>query len=117
MGKAALPLCKIVGVEDKIVPPPQDEHGNWLPSNVSHFFGAIRIDSFRPVEEFKASMDDMIQRLKSSPKVEGQDRIYIHGEKEFEIEELQTKAGISLHPKVFADLKKLSQELDIDFQL
>ena len=59
----------------------------------------------------------MIQRLKSSPKMDDQERIYIHGEKEFENEELQTKIGISLHPKVIADLKLISQELDIEYDL
>ncbi|MDO8670822.1 MAG: Ldh family oxidoreductase, partial [Dehalococcoidia bacterium] len=54
---------------------------------VGHFFGALRIDGFRPVDEFKEMMDEMLGAIKASPKVPGQDRIYIHGEMEFEAEE------------------------------
>jgi LDH2 family malate/lactate/ureidoglycolate dehydrogenase len=36
-----------------------------------HFFGAIRVDAFRPVAEFKKDMDRLIRELKSTPPIEG----------------------------------------------
>jgi LDH2 family malate/lactate/ureidoglycolate dehydrogenase len=47
----------------------------------------MRIDSFRSAEEFRRDMGDLIRRLKNSRKAEGQDRIYVHGEEEFELED------------------------------
>jgi len=93
---------------------PKDEAGRPLPSNIGHFFGALRIDGFRPLEDFKSSMDDIIRRIKSSPKAEGQTRIYIHGEKEFEMAEKRQREGIPLHPKVAADLREIARELGVE---
>lgn len=96
---------------------PKDADGKPLPANVGHFFGALQVDGFRPPDEFKATMDDIIQRLRNSPKAEDHDRIYIHGEKEFEMEEEQLANGIPLHPKVVAALKQIGQDLGVEYNL
>jgi len=83
---------------------PKSPEGKPLPSRVGHFFGAIRVDYFRPLDEFKRDMDDAILRLRYAGKAEGQNRIYIHGEKEFELEEKYRKEGIPLYYKVYGDL-------------
>ncbi len=91
---------------------PKTPDGQPLPSDLGHFFGALRIDAFRPLDDFQAAMDDIIRRLKDAPKAKGQDRIYIHGEKEFEIEEERRTNGVLLHPKVVADLQQIAKEVD-----
>jgi len=96
---------------------PKTPEGKPLPSLVAHFFGALRVDYFRPVEEFKRDMDDLIRRLKSSAKAEGQQRIYIHGEKEFELEEKYRQEGIPLYFKVYEDLKAIGAEVGVTFNL
>jgi len=96
---------------------PRDEEGRPLPANVGHFFGAIRVDAFRPLDEFKATMDDIIRRLKGSAKAEGAERIYIHGEKEFEEEERRRREGIPLHPKTVATMQQIAQELGVEYDL
>ncbi len=111
-------LCGVLpgaGYADTIYPKAPD--GRPLPANVGHFFGAIRIDAFRPLEDFKETMDDLLRRLKDSPKAEGQDRIYIHGEKAFEMEERRRKEGIPLHPKVVADLRAIAEEVGVPYEL
>jgi L-2-hydroxycarboxylate dehydrogenase (NAD+) len=95
----------------------KDESGEPRPANVGHFFGALRVDGFRPVEAFKASMDDIIRRLKTTPKAVGQERIYIHGEKEYEITEDRLANGVILHPKVVADLKAMAEEFGVAYNL
>ncbi len=95
----------------------KDEQGKSRPANVGHFFGALRVDGFRPVEEFKATMDDIIRRLKETPKAAGQERIYIHGEKEYEMAADRAENGVLLHPKVVADLKAMSGEFDVAYNL
>jgi len=92
---------------------PKDDAGTPLPSNIGHFFGAWRIDAFRPAEEFKATMDDLQRRLKAAPKAKGQDRIYIQGEKEYEAEARHSREGIPLSPKVAADLRALGGALKV----
>jgi LDH2 family malate/lactate/ureidoglycolate dehydrogenase len=91
--------------------------GKPLPANVGHFFGALKVEAFRPLDEFKATMDDIIRRLKETPKAEGTDRIYIHGEKEYEEAERRAQEGIPLGPKVEADLRSIAQELDVEYDL
>jgi len=96
---------------------PKTPDGKPLPANIGHFFGAWRIDSFRPVDEFKAAMDDLQQLLRNAPKAEGQDRIYIHGEKEYEAMERHLREGIPLNRKVAADLRAMAQELQVEYGL
>ncbi len=111
-------LCGVLplaGYANTIYPKTPD--GRPLPANVGHFFGAMRVDAFRPVGEFTATMDDIILRLKNSAKAEGQDRVYIHGEKEFEMEDQRRKNGIPLHPKTVTTMKQIAQELGVEYDL
>jgi LDH2 family malate/lactate/ureidoglycolate dehydrogenase len=62
-------------------------------------------------------MDDLIRRLKATPKVAGQERVYIHGEKEFETAEERQREGISLHPAVVADLRAIAKETGVPIGL
>jgi LDH2 family malate/lactate/ureidoglycolate dehydrogenase len=96
---------------------PKTPDGKPLPSRVGHFFGALRVDLFRPLEEFKKDMAAMLRRLKNSPKAEGEKRIYIHGEKEFELEQKYREEGVPLHFKVFEDLEAIAGEVGIKFPL
>lgn len=96
---------------------PKDDSGKPLPSNIGHFFGAVRVDGFRPLKDFKTSMDDIIQLLRRSAKAEGQERIFIHGEKEFEMADQRMREGIPLHPKVLTDLQQIGEELGIAYDL
>ncbi len=96
---------------------PKTPEGKPLPSLVGHFFGCLRVDFFRPLEEFKREMDEMIRRLKASPKAEGSERIYIHGEKEFAFEEKYRLEGIPIYHKVYENLKAIAAEAAVPFQV
>src|SRR5438093_1040488 len=52
--------------------------------NAGHCLAAVDPRFFRPIDEFKRDMDDMIEALRSSPRAEGQERIYVAGEPELE---------------------------------
>ena len=93
---------------------PKTKEGKPLPSGLGHFFGAMRVDAFRPKDEFKHDMDDLISRLKNAPKVEGAKRIFIHGEKEFEEAEKLAKLGIPLNKKVVEDLRSIAKQLGMN---
>jgi L-2-hydroxycarboxylate dehydrogenase (NAD+) len=82
-----------------------------------HFFGAIRIDSFRPAGDFKADMDRLIRELKSTAPAAGQERVYVAGEIEFETEKERRGRGIPLHASILKELRALSAELGVFYDL
>ncbi len=93
---------------------PRSREGKSLPANLGHFFGAWSIDSFRPADEFKAAMDDLQALIKTAPKADGHERIYIHGEKEIEAMERNRREGILLNVQVVTELQALGRQLGIE---
>jgi L-2-hydroxycarboxylate dehydrogenase (NAD+) len=91
--------------------------GQNIPANVGHFFAAIRIDAFRPIDEFKHSMDELLVMMKNSPKAVDQERIFIHGEKEFELAEKNARDGIPLLVTVVESLKESGHTVGEEFDL
>lgn len=83
--------------------------------NVGHFFMAIDPDLFIGRDEFMDRMDDLIDLVKNSSKAKGHDRIYIHGEKEFELMEKYDREGIPLMENVFTDIKKIGDSVNVPF--
>ena len=96
---------------------PKDPAGKPLPANLGHFFGAWRLDAFRPPAELKADMDKLIRELKGANLAEGQTRIYVHGEKEYEEAERRASQGIPLGAKVEASLKEIAASLGVAYDL
>jgi len=82
-----------------------------------HFFGAIRVDAFRPVTEFKRDMDRLIRELKSTPPIQGQNRVYVAGEIEFETAEERAERGVPLLPSVLKGLREVSEQLGMRYNL
>ncbi len=101
-------------------------YGPWAPPFVSflplpenpvgeglgHFLGAMRIDAFRPADEFKSHMDNWISRFRETKSVEGK-KVLIPGDPEREFETERSRNGIPLNAKVVADLKELSEKFKI----
>jgi L-2-hydroxycarboxylate dehydrogenase (NAD+) len=91
--------------------------GKPAPADVGHFFMALNIENFVDMETFTSHLDDLIDRLKSSAKAENQNRIYIHGEKEYELYEKYKKEGVPLQEKVYATLKQIGEQRGVAFNL
>jgi L-2-hydroxycarboxylate dehydrogenase (NAD+) len=104
-------------------------YGPWAPPFVSflplpenpvgkglgHFFGAMRVDAFRPVGEFKSHMDNWISRFRDSKAVPGQEKVLIPGDPERETAIKRKSEGIPLMDSVVIDLLELSKKLDVAF--
>lgn len=102
-------------------------YGPWVPpfpaylpmpenmpgEGIGHFFGAMRIDAFRPAQEFKSNMDKWIQRFRSAAVAEGFERVIIPGEPEREMEKQRRENGIPLLESVLEDLKKIGADLNV----
>jgi L-2-hydroxycarboxylate dehydrogenase (NAD+) len=82
-----------------------------------HFFGAIRIDAFRPAHEFKGDMDSLIRELRLTPPIAGQERVYVAGEIEFETARERAQRGIPLLNSVITGLRDVSELLSMSFDL
>ncbi len=82
-----------------------------------HFFGAMRIDSFQPAEQFKKQMDKWIDTFKSAKPAKGVDRVLIPGELEFEKEEKIAKEGIQVIPAIAKDLSDIAAKLGVAFEI
>lgn len=91
--------------------PPADPVGK----GIGHFFGAMRIDAFRPKEDFKNHMDNWINRFRSAKPVEGQPRVLIPGDPEREMNAVRLTEGIPLNVKVVEDLKELAKKFELKF--
>lgn len=86
---------------------------NIMENKVSHFFAAIKIAAFTEPARFRRSMDEYIRLLKNSRKKDGQERIYIHGEKEWELYTRQ-KDEVSIYHAVVDELREIGKELGVE---
>ncbi len=97
--------------------PPQVPYLPLLDKSVGeglgHFFGAMRVDAFRPASEFKASMDSWIETFRGATPAKGQQRVYIPGDIEREKKEKIMNDGISLIDAVVKDLEEIGSELSV----
>jgi LDH2 family malate/lactate/ureidoglycolate dehydrogenase len=89
--------------------PPNDPVG----SGIGHFLGAMRVDGFRPVDEFKSHMDNWTGRFKSSKTISPDQQVIIPGEPEAEAEADRKINGIPLVDAVVKDLNDLAEKFGI----
>ena len=90
-------------------------HPNPVGEGIGHFFGAMRVDAFRPAEEFKENMDTWITRFRSSTTTPGNEKVLIPGDPERELEEERRLNGIPLLKAVEDDLRSLGEKFGLEF--
>jgi len=93
------------------VPMPENMPGE----GIGHFFGAMRIDAFRPAADFKTHMDNWIQRFKMAKTIEGEKEVVIPGEPENAMEIERMLNGIPIISAVINDLKELGNKFQLEF--
>ncbi len=76
-------------------------------ARVSHFFGAMRVDAFRDALAFRRDMDRLLRTLRKAEPAEGQDQIYVAGQKEREHEDACTRDGVPVPTKVLEELREI----------
>jgi LDH2 family malate/lactate/ureidoglycolate dehydrogenase len=82
-------------------------------ARVCHFFMALRLDLFRPPEEFKRDMSAMLDDLNSLTPAEGAERVYYAGQKEQEAAAESRVKGIPLEEGVWKTLSTIAEELKV----
>ncbi|PST82372.1 malate dehydrogenase [Pedobacter yulinensis] len=90
--------------------PPADPVGE----GIGHFLGAMRVDGFRPVGEYKHHMDNWIDRFSKAKTVDPAKKVIIPGQPELEAEAERRKTGIPLVQAVADDLNQLADKLAVE---
>ena len=80
---------------------------------LGHFFGAMRIDAFRPAQDFKSNMDLWLNRFRSAKPIQGQEKVYVAGDIERTMEATRMKEGIPLVNDVVKDLETLATKFNL----
>jgi L-2-hydroxycarboxylate dehydrogenase (NAD+) len=93
------------------IPMPAEQPGK----GIGHFLGAMRIDAFRPADEFKQHMDKWIRGFRTAKTIKGEEKVLIPGDPEREMETERMQNGIPLLDSVINDLKRLAESFDISF--
>jgi LDH2 family malate/lactate/ureidoglycolate dehydrogenase len=87
------------------------------PSNSGHVIFVMRVDNFRPVDEFKCEMDRVIREIRESERMNGVNRIWLPGEIEFYKIRERREHGIPLAPGVVEQLRQLATDLELTDRL
>lgn len=80
---------------------------------LGHFLGAMRVDGFRPIEDFKSNMDNWIERFKNAKPINENQKVIIPGEPELEAEKERKISGIPLIDAVVKDLNEVADKLGL----
>jgi len=88
--------------------------GARLGSPVGHFFGAIRVDAFRPLADFKQEMDAYLRYLQQTQPIDEAEPVIYAGIKESRARADCLANGIPLHAGVVSYLRELAAELGVD---
>jgi LDH2 family malate/lactate/ureidoglycolate dehydrogenase len=83
---------------------------------LGHFFGAMKIEAFIDVTEFKRQVDDWIRTMRSSRAAPDTDGPLIPGQPEYDAEQIHRKEGVTLIPSVVNELRSIAQETGIPFE-
>ena len=82
---------------------------------IGHFFGALRIDGFIDVDEFKRQIDDYVQTMRATRPAPGTNGPLVPGDPEADAEAIRRVEGIPLILPVVEELRDISRKTNIAF--
>ena len=83
-------------------------------SGICHFFAAIDPAIFGDPQAIREHLSTFLRELRESPKAEGHDRIYTHGEKEVAAVEDRKKNGIPVNENTVVEMINFANFVGID---
>lgn len=89
------------------------EDGSRRPYMLGHFFLALDIEHFIPLDVSRRITGQIMRTLQQAQKRPGHDRIYVAGEKEHEMEEIVRRRGVPINPNLREQLRVMRDELDV----
>lgn len=82
---------------------------------IGHFFMAIDPSRFMPLVQFKATVASMVEGIKTSPRSDGVDEIFVPGELEAGRFRERLQNGIPMARSTIETLRALAQKSGVDF--
>jgi LDH2 family malate/lactate/ureidoglycolate dehydrogenase len=76
---------------------------------IGHFFGAMRVDAFRDVNEFKSHIDDFIRTLRATRPAPGTSGPLLPGDPERAAQKERDASGVPLIAAVVDDLRDIAR--------
>lgn len=87
--------------------------GSRRPFMLGHFFLAIDIEHFVPLEVSRRITGQILRALQNSRRVPGAERIYVAGEKEYESELMVRERGIPVNDNLRLELQTMRDDLGL----
>jgi len=84
---------------------------------IGHFFGAMEIDGFAEVEDFKRRIDEWIDVFRKTKPAPGHEAVLIPGDPEHAAEQTRRKHGIPVIEAVVNDLLEVARIAKVEFQV
>jgi LDH2 family malate/lactate/ureidoglycolate dehydrogenase len=81
---------------------------------MGHFFAAVRVDAFQPLETFQSAMDAMIDALHAAPTTDPNQKVCYPGEIEARTAVERAEHGVPVSARLFAELQALADRFDIE---
>ena len=83
-------------------------------ADTSFCFWAVDYGIFGDKAEIRRRMSTLLQELRDSPKAEGHDRIYTHGEKEAESKARIQAEGVPVNVKTLSEMRLIASKVCVD---
>ena len=87
---------------------------NPVGKGIGHFVGAMRIDAFRPSDDFKRHMDNWIETFRKTQPISPEQPVQIPGDEERILTEERLIKGVPLLPVVVDDLQDIGKKFGVD---
>ena len=92
-----------------------DQTGKGGHGGICHGFLVIDPKIFGDAEAIKAHLSKYLETLRNSPKADGQEKIYTHGEKEIAAQAHMMENGIPVNDNTMVEVYEMCQYLEMDF--
>jgi LDH2 family malate/lactate/ureidoglycolate dehydrogenase len=90
------------------------EDGSRRPYMLGHFFLAIDIEHFLPLDVSRRITGQIMRTLQNARNAPGEDRIYVAGEKEHEAQKTVRELGVPVNQNLRRELQFMRDELGIE---
>ena len=87
------------------------------PQGMGHFFAAIDISKIIDLDVFKDRIEQLVGEIKSLPRIEGVDEIFLPGEIEMRRRKQRIAEGIHITSVVYNEMKDLGEHYGVRFNM
>lgn len=81
---------------------------------MGHFFLALLIELFQPLDDFRQAMDAMIDALHATPVLNAGDQVSYPGEPEAQIAAERLRSGVPLDPRLYDELSEMANSFGLE---